>query len=63
MRLKAIYKSIYHGLMPYWVYEGQKHYECSYLQHLWINIKYAFRWATFREDESDIEFEKEINQQ
>lgn len=61
MRIKAILSALYHGIMPYWVYEKQKHYECSYLRHLWINIQYAFRWATFRELESDREFEKDAN--
>lgn len=61
MRLKAIYYSIKHGLLPYWMYEKKKHYNCSYLSHLWINIKYAWRWITFREYQSDIDFEKHIN--
>lgn len=61
LRLRAIYKAIYHGLMPYWAYEQEKHYKGSYFNHMRINIKYAFRWATFREFESDIEFEKQTN--
>jgi hypothetical protein len=61
MRLRAIYKAMYHGLMPYWVYEKQRHYDRSYIRHLWINLSYAFRWATFRELDSDIEFKKQIN--
>jgi hypothetical protein len=61
MRLKAIYKALYHGILPYWCYEDVKHYDCSYWQHLWINIQYAFRWATFREYQSDVEFEKTNN--
>jgi hypothetical protein len=61
MRPKAILKALYHGILPYWFYEKERHYGCSYWQHLWINIQYAFRWATFREYESDIEFEKTNN--
>jgi hypothetical protein len=61
MRFRAIYNALHHGILPYWCYEKQRHYECSYWQHLWINIQYAFRWATFREFESDIEFEKQTN--
>lgn len=61
MRLRAIYKALYHGLLPYWMYESEKHYDCSYWQHLLINLRYAFRWLTFREDQSDIEFENTIN--
>ena len=61
VRIKAIMYSLYHGFMHYWVYESSKHYNCSYFQHLWINITYAFRWMTFREDKSDIEFERSKN--
>jgi hypothetical protein len=61
MRVRAIYKALLHGLLPYWCYEKECHYECSYLYHLWINLKYAARWATFQEDQSDIEFEKQTN--
>jgi hypothetical protein len=61
MRIRAIYKCVVHGLLPYWMYEKQKHYTCSYLEHLAINIKYAWRWATFSETESDINFEKTTN--
>jgi hypothetical protein len=61
MRIKAIYKAMFHGFLPWWMYEKAKHYNCSYLRHLWINLCYAFRWATFRELESDIEFESQIN--
>lgn len=62
MRLKAIFKAFYYGVLPYWAYERVKHYDCSYFTHFLINVKYAFRWLTFTEDESDIEFEKTINQ-
>jgi hypothetical protein len=62
MRLRAILKALYHGLLPWWMYESKKHYECSYWQHLWINVIYAWRWLTFGEYESDVEFEKQINQ-
>lgn len=61
MRLKAIYKAFYHGLLPWWMYEREKHYRGSYGRHLLINLKYAFRWATFRELDSDIEFELTVN--
>lgn len=61
MRLKAIYKALYHGILPYWIYEKQKHYQCSYWQHLLINIRYAFVWLTFQEDQSDVDFERTIN--
>ena len=61
MRFRAIYKAIYHGLMPYWFYEKECHYQCSYLEHLWINLQYAWRWISFSEYQSDIEFEQQTN--
>jgi hypothetical protein len=61
MRFKAIYSAIKHGCLPWWMYEREKHYKGSYWSHLWLNIKYAWRWIIFREFESDIEFEKQIN--
>lgn len=57
MRFKAIYYSIIHGLLPWWCYEDVKHYDCSYLQHLWINVVYAFRWFIDKQTYSDIKFE------
>lgn len=60
-RLRAILNAVYFGVLPYWVYENVKHYRCSYFEHLLINIQYALRWATFKEDESDREFEFQIN--
>ena len=63
MRLRAIYMALYHGILPYWCYEKEKHYKCSYWRHLLINLRYAFRWAAFIEFESDTEFEKQINNQ
>lgn len=61
MRAKAIYHCLKYGLLPWWMYEDKKHYDFGYWQHLWINLCYAFKWATFRETESDIIFEKEVN--
>jgi len=61
VRMRAIAHAIYFGVMPYWVYEQVKHYDCSYLQHLAINVRYAWRWITYQEDESDREFELKTN--
>lgn len=61
MRIRAIYKALYHGIMPYWIYEKEKHYSCTYLQHLLINITYALRWLMLQEDEQDINFELNTN--
>ncbi len=63
MRIKAIYYAIKYGLLPWRMYEKEKHYSTGYWQHLVVNIKYAWRWLSFREDESDIQFEKDINRQ
>jgi hypothetical protein len=61
IRLRAIYYSLKHGLLPWWLYESTPHYDCSYWYHLWINMKYAARWLTFQEDEADWAFERETN--
>lgn len=61
MRVKVIYNSIKHGLLPWQLYEKEKHYNCSYWQHLWINIQYSWRWITFKELQSDIDFETKNN--
>lgn len=61
VRAKAILFSIKYGLLPYWCYEKKCHYYCSYLEHLVINIKYAWRWITFNEYQGDIEFEQKTN--
>lgn len=61
MRIKAIACALWFGLLPWQLYEKKKHYECSYLQHLWLNIKYACRWLFFKETESDREFERTVN--
>jgi hypothetical protein len=61
VRIKAIYYAIKFGLLPYWLYEAERHYECSYFQHLCVNLNYAWRWITFHENISDLDFEKETN--
>lgn len=52
---------MYYSVLPWWVYEEEKHYRCSYLYHLWINIQMAWRWMTGSETENDIYFEKTVN--
>lgn len=61
MRIKAIWNCLKYGLLPWWTYEKEKHYNCGYWQHLWINLTYACRWLLCKETDSDIQFEKEIN--
>lgn len=61
IRIKAIWYCLKFGILPYWMYEKKKHYECNYFEHLMINIKMACRWALFKEDETDIEFERKVN--
>lgn len=61
VRLKAIWYCIYFSVLPWWMYEKEKHYRCSYLYHLWINLSMIIRWITFTETDNDIEFEKTVN--
>lgn len=59
--IRAVFYSIKYGLLPYCMYESVKHYECSYWQHLKMNMQYAARWISGDVDESDYEFERETN--
>ena len=61
LRLRAILYALYFGILPYWCYEKKRHYNCSYWHHLVINVRYAWRWITFKEKEKDIEFEIKTN--
>lgn len=61
-RLRAIALAAFYGIAPYWLYEDRPHYApMSYLGHLWLNSVYSLRWLTFREDEGDWRFEREVN--
>lgn len=61
-RIRATGCALYFGIVPYWVYEAQCHYApMSYLEHLSLNIGYAWRWLTFRESPGDVEFERTEN--
>jgi len=62
MRARAIFFCLLYGLLPWWAYERERHYQCSWWEHLKINAAYAWRWLTFQEDESDREFERSTNQ-
>jgi hypothetical protein len=61
VRLKAILNCLRFGVLPWWAYEKKRHYDCSYFEHLLINIRYAWRWVTYQDDESDRDFESEVN--
>ncbi len=55
LKLKAICSCVWFGIMPYWVYENECHYD-NYLSHLVFNLKYMFKWILNDIDESDIKF-------
>jgi hypothetical protein len=61
IRRHAILCCLFYSLLPYWMYESQKHYRCSYWQHLRINLEYAWRWIKWDVDEVDYQFEKQYN--
>jgi hypothetical protein len=48
-RIKAIACALYFGILPWQWYENEKHYQCSYLRHLVLNIGYALKWMFFLE--------------
>lgn len=61
MKLRAIKYALFYGIMPYWIYEHSKHYNCSYWQHLIMNLQYAYRWLINDIGYSDIKFELTTN--
>jgi hypothetical protein len=61
LRLRAIGFALFYGLAPSRLYEDERHYDCSYLQHLGINLALAGRWLTFRETWEDVAFEWAVN--
>ena len=58
---RAIFYSMKYAILPYWMYESVKHYECSYWNHFIENMRYAARWINGDVDESDYEFERKTN--
>lgn len=40
-KIKEVGQCLFYGIMPYWVYERRCHYDCTYWQHLLINLRYA----------------------
>ena len=62
MKLRAIGFALWHGLLPWWLYERECHYpEMSYIAHLGLNLRYALRWATGRATWGDLRFEVRVN--
>lgn len=62
MRLRAIASALWFGILPWWLYESKCHYQgMAYRAHLWMNLKMTARWASFREDEEDRDFERSTN--
>ena len=62
VRIKAIFLSVWFGVLPWWMYEKKKHHKGGYFYHLKINLVYAKRWLLFKETEGDRKFEKEVNE-
>src|SRR3712207_1185212 len=60
-RLRAILLALWFSVRPSRMYEKTPHYDCTYWQHLYINLCYVYRWATFTETQSDRDFEKKAN--
>jgi hypothetical protein len=62
MRRRAIWCALKFGLLPWWLYEEEKHYAgMGYWAHLWLNLRYGARWLLHREDGGDRAFEMEVN--
>lgn len=61
VRRRAIWRALRFGLMPWWLYESEKHHEGSWLHHSAVNVYYAARWAFGCETAEDRKFERETN--
>jgi len=61
VRLRAILCALWFGIIPWWVYEEERHYPEPYLEHLWLNLVYAAHWALGRQTLGDVRFELENN--
>lgn len=61
MRIQAVACALFYGIVPSRVYETESHYPFTYTEHLQVNLGIAWRWATWNETDSDIEFEIEEN--
>jgi len=64
-RGRAIWFALKYGVLPWWMYESECHYEAEgtsgYLSHLRVNLGLVWRWATLTETAADIAFEFEVN--
>ncbi len=65
LRSRAIWFALKYGVLPWWAYESECHYEAEgvggYPAHLRVNLRLAWRWATFAESADDVAFEREVN--
>lgn len=61
VRFRAIQAALFYGFYPWWIYEQKRHYSCSYLHHLKLNLLIALRWATWHETARDHQFERMAN--
>lgn len=39
-KFSEIVKCIWFAILPFWFYESKKHYDCTYWQHLKMNLNY-----------------------
>ena len=61
-RIRAIFCCIWFGIVPWQLYESEKHYEYDYFTHLKLNWGMVFFWITkWKIDEEELKFEKEVN--
>jgi hypothetical protein len=65
LRARAIWFALKYGVLPWWLYESECHYEAEgasgYLAHLRVNLGLVLRWVTFTESADDVAFEREVN--
>lgn len=60
-RLLAIWFCLWYGVRPWWMYEPVKHHRGTYLDHMLANLRYAWSWVTYTDDDTDHAYEIEVN--
>jgi hypothetical protein len=61
MRRRAIAAALWYGVVPSWVYERRCHHRLSWWRHALLNLQVALTWATGRETDEDVQFERRTN--
>ena len=60
-RIRAIFCCLYFSILPWWIYEKNKHYDSTYFRHIKLNFEQIKVLLLKQETNEDLDFEKEVN--